>query len=109
MEAQFEEASKLASSGDNAGLKGISQDQQKKLYGWFKQVAMLPTPAYTHLVHVSSSYFASSAQGFYQPIRISRCGLRHHLCICTVPHALSWRVPSCFHHSFHPSCRRLAW
>ena len=35
---QFDEASKLAASGANEGLKKISQDQQLKLYGWFKQV-----------------------------------------------------------------------
>ena len=35
---QFDEASKLAASGSNEGLKKISQDQQLKLYGWFKQV-----------------------------------------------------------------------
>jgi hypothetical protein len=38
---QFDEASKLAASGANEGLKKISQDQQKKLYGWFKQVSHL--------------------------------------------------------------------
>jgi hypothetical protein len=38
LQEQFEEASKLASSGSNAGLKGIDTEKQKKLYGWFKQV-----------------------------------------------------------------------
>lgn len=38
LQEQFDEASKLASSGSNAGLKGIDTEKQKKLYGWFKQV-----------------------------------------------------------------------
>jgi hypothetical protein len=40
-EAEYKAATELAASGENAGLKAISQDQQLKLYGWFKQVLML--------------------------------------------------------------------
>ena len=38
VQEDFDEAAKLAASGSNEGLKKISQDQQKQLYGWFKQV-----------------------------------------------------------------------
>jgi hypothetical protein len=38
LEEDFKAAADLAASGANDGLKKISQDQQLKLYGWFKQV-----------------------------------------------------------------------
>ena len=38
VQEDFKVASDLAASGSNEGLKKIAQDQQLKLYGWFKQV-----------------------------------------------------------------------
>jgi len=42
-------AADLASSGSNEGLKKIAQDQQLKLYGWFKQVGPARAHARVHL------------------------------------------------------------
>ena len=42
LEEDFKAAADLAASGANDGLKKISQDQQLKLYGWFKQVELQP-------------------------------------------------------------------
>ena len=45
LEEDFKAAADLAASGANDGLKKISQDQQLKLYGWFKQVELQPATA----------------------------------------------------------------